>query len=87
MHRPADSNSNVSFNSLQSWSHHDGAIAILKVWNNNPSHDAPTFIMTQTRRGSIMSSLLRSLPIPQWIQNGRRFGEDKLELDYDRLAV
>ena len=34
-HRPGDLNSRISFKSLQSWSHHDGSMAILKIWNDN----------------------------------------------------
>jgi len=80
-------NSKKSFTSLQSWSHHDGAMAILKVWNDNRSHNTPTSIMKQTRRGLIRSSLLRNLPLPDWMLNGHRFGEHSRELDYDRIKV
>jgi hypothetical protein len=87
MHRPADVNSKDSFKSLQSWSHHDGAMAILKVWNDRPTYKTPTCIITQTRRGLIRSALLRNLPLPDWMLNGNRFGEHNLELGYDRIAV
>jgi hypothetical protein len=86
-HRPGDLNSKDSFKSLQSWSHHDGAMAILKVWNDNLSHNPATFIIKQTRRGLIKSSLLRNLPLPDWMLNGNRFGEHDLELDYDRIVI
>jgi hypothetical protein len=85
--RPGDLNSKDSFTSLQSWYHHDGAMAILKVWNDNLSHNTATFIMKQTRRGLIRSSLLRNLPLPDWMLNGKHFGEHDLELDYDRMVV
>jgi hypothetical protein len=85
-HRPDDLSSKDSFTSLQSWSHHDGAMAILKVWNDNLSHNTATFIIKQTRRGLIKSSLLRNLPLPDWMLNGNRFGEYGLELDYDRIV-
>lgn len=86
-HRPGDLNSKGPFTSLQSWSHHDGAMAILKVWNDNLSHNTATFIIKQTRRGLIKSSLLRNLPLPDWMLNGTRFGEHDRELDYDRIVV
>ena len=86
-HRPTGLNSKDLFTSLQSWSHHDGAMAILKVWNDNLSHNTATFIIKQTRRGLIKSSLLRNLPLPDWMLNGSRFGEHDLELDYDRIVV
>ncbi|MCJ1250423.1 hypothetical protein MMC30_007651 [Trapelia coarctata] len=86
-HRPGDLNSKDSFMSLQSWSHHDGAMAILKVWNDNLSHNTATIIIKQIRRGLIKSSLLRNLPLPDWMLDGNRFGEHDLELDYDRIVV
>ena len=85
--RPGDLNSKASFRSLQSWSHHDGAMAILKVWNDNLSHNSATIIIKQTRRGLIKSSLLRNLPLPDWMLDGNRFGEHGLELDHDRIVV
>lgn len=75
------------FTSFQRWSHYDGAKAILKLWNDNFSDNLPTAIVTQTRRDLIKSSLLRSVPLPDWIQDGSRFGEHGLELDYDRILV
>lgn len=86
-HRPGDLNSKNSFPSLPSWSHQDGLMAILKAWNNNPSRNNATLIIKQMRRGLIKSSLLRSLPLPDWLLNGERFGEHDLELDYDRIVV
>lgn len=87
-HRPGDLNSRDPFTSLQdSWCHHDGAMAILKIWNNNFSHNTATCIIKQTRRGLIKSYLLRNLPLPDWMQNGIRFGEHDLDLDYDRVIV
>lgn len=85
--RPGDLNSKDSSTSLQSWSHHDGAMAILKVWNDNLSHRTATFIIKQTRRALIKCSLLRNLPLPNWKLNGNCFGEHGLELDYDRIVV
>jgi len=87
MHHPPKVTSRNQFNSLQSWLHHDGAMAILKVWMDDPNHGPPTRIITQARRGLIKSCLIRNLPLPQWIQNGGHFGEDELELEYDRIAV
>ena len=86
-YRPGNLNSKDTSTSLQSWSHHDGAMAILKVWYDNPSHNTATSIIKQTRRGLIRSSLLRNLPLPDWMLDGSRFGEHDLELDYDRIVV
>lgn len=85
--RPADLRTQESFTSLRSWSHHDGAMAILKIWNDSLSHNAATQIIKHTRRGLIKSSLLRSLPLPDWMLNGKHFGEANLELEIDRIAV
>lgn len=87
IYRPSDLSSKNSFMSLQSWSHHDGAMAILKFWNDNMSHKTATLIIKQTRRGLIKSSLLRNLSLPDWMLNGNHFGEHDLELDYDRIVV
>lgn len=84
-HRLSEVDLKGSFTSL--WSHHDGAMAILKVWNEDPNHDPGTFIIKQTRRGLMRSSLLRNLPLPDWLLDGDRFGEHDGELDYDRIAV
>lgn len=85
-YRRGDHDQTGSSKSLQCWAHHDGAMAILKAWNDNI--DAPaTIVMKHTRRGLIKSSLLRNLSLPDWILNGERFGEHDLELEYDRIAV
>lgn len=88
MYRPADLNSKDSlFTSQQIWSHHDGSMAILKVWNDNLSHNTRSCIVRETRRGLIRSSLLRNRPLPDWLLNGDRFGEHNLGLEYDRIVV
>ena len=80
-------NAKSSFSSLPIWSHHNGAMALLKVWHDGPSHSHATYIMKQTRRGLIRSSLLRNLPLPDWMLDGEIFGERDLELNYDRIFV
>lgn len=72
-----------------SYLHHDGAMAVLKIWKNNEvGHRLPpTDIVKYTRRGLIKSTLLRHLAVPQWMADGGYFGEDGLELDYDRMIV
>ena len=76
-----------SFVSLQSWSHYDGIMAILKAWSDNLSQNPATFIIKHTRRQVIKLSLLRRYPLPNWILDGCQFGEHGLELDYDRIIV
>jgi len=86
-YRPGNLNSKKSITSLQSWSRHDGAMAILKVWNDKLSYNPATFIIKQTRRGLIKSCLLRNLPLPDWLLNCNRFGEHDVKLDYDCIAI
>lgn len=74
------------FLTIQSWYHHDGALAILKTWNDHLSPNA-TAIVKHSRRGMIQCSLLRNLPLPQWLWDGSRFGERDLELSLDRIFV
>lgn len=86
-YRPGDLDSENSAESLQSWFHHDGAMAILKVWTDNLDHSTATSTVRQTRRGLLRSSLLRKRPLPDWMLNGDRFGEWGLELEYDHIVV
>ncbi|KAE8164480.1 hypothetical protein BDV40DRAFT_310940 [Aspergillus tamarii] len=71
-----------------SFSHHDGALAILKVWNDRFSRDRPaTDVIKHTRRGVVRSALLRNTALPHWIHDGAFFGERGLELEYDRVII
>jgi hypothetical protein len=85
MHQPAHARLNEPFRSLHSWSHYDGAMAILKTWNDSLSHTAPSSIIKQARRGLVRSALLRDLPLPDWIMDGSRFGENGLDLGFDSV--
>ena len=85
IHRATEVDLKDSFTSLHSWSHHDGALAVLKVWKDDPNYRPTTLIIKQTRRGLIRSFLLRNLLLPDWIMDGSRFGEQNLELDFDRI--
>lgn len=89
IHRPSSLNSKTPFAMpLRSFSHHDGAMAVLKIWKNRLSYSHPaTDIIKQTRRGLIRSALLRNLALPEWMLKGSHFGEQGLELDYDRIIV
>ena len=75
------------FTTLPCWSHHDGAMAILKVWHDSPSQNGPTKIMKHTRRDLIKCFWIRNLPLPHWVLDGKTFGEHGLELEYDRIFV
>ena len=85
---PSDRSTPLSLvTSLPIWPHHNGAIAVLKLWHDRCGHNDATSIIKQTRRGAITSSLLRHLRLPGWIQDGKAFGERGLELNYDRIFV
>ena len=73
---------------LQSISHHDGALAILKIWKDRLSHIQPTTdVIKHTRRSIIKSALWRNLPLPKLILERTLFGEHGLELEYDSIVV
>lgn len=76
-----------SLNSVQSWSHYEGVMAILKYWNDKLSRNGRTCIVKHTRRQLIKSSLMRNIALPDCIANGETFGEHGLELDFDRIVV
>ena len=89
IHKSGHPNLRTTFNkSLRSFSHHDGALAILKVWSQQLKRGQPaTNVIKHTRRGLIRSALLRNLTVPEWMRDGAAFGEEGLELDYDGLIV
>ncbi len=73
---------------VQSFSHHDGGLAILKSWKKDMSARFPaTNVIKRTRRGMIRSAMLRNIALPDWILKGADFGEEGLELEYDCLVV
>lgn len=74
---------------LRSSSHHDGALAVLKAFRNRQgsgTQDIPD-IVKHTRRGMIKSALLRNRNLPEWIVEGKEFGEEGLELEKDSMLV
>ncbi|KAL8641098.1 MAG: hypothetical protein Q9226_008673 [Calogaya cf. arnoldii] len=87
IYRPGNPDLKQSFSSLPIWSHHKGAMAILRFWYDHLNRTPATTLIRDTRRGLIRSSLLRNLPIPDWMLDGTRFGERDLEQDYDRIFV
>jgi len=85
VHRPSQSNLKpLILSTLQSFSHHDGALAVLKFWRDRLSRVQPaTEVIKHTRRGLIRSAILRTLALPEWMMDGAIFGECGLELKYD----
>lgn len=87
IYRPGNPDLKHSFSSLPIWSHHKGAMAILRFWYDHLNRTPATSLIRDTRRGLIRSSLLINLRIPDWMLDGIRFGERDLEQDYDRIFV
>lgn len=89
VHSPNHLNLRTPFvTTLQSFSHQDGALAILKFWKDRLSQSQPaTDVIKHTRRSMIKSALMRNLGLPQWILEGASFGEHGLELDYDGIVI
>ena len=85
VHSNADNDSQKPFEYFSGWSHRDGSTAILKVWYDHLSHNAPGVIVKETRRGLIRSTFLRNIPVADWMLDGSRFGEQGLELEYDQI--
>jgi hypothetical protein len=60
----------------------------LKIWKSRLSHtQLATDVIKHSRRGLIRSAILRKLAIPEWMRDGTDFGEQGLELEYDRIVV
>jgi len=89
VHRPNPPNAKIPFSTrIRSFSHHDGALAVLKFWKERLSHSQPaTDAIKHTRRSMISSALLRYLALPEWLLEGTSFGEHGLELEYDRIVL
>lgn len=89
VHHPSHLSLETPFTmTLQSFSHHDGALAILKIWKERLSHSQlATDVIKHTRRSMIKSALMRNLALPAWMLEGAPFGEHGLELEYDAVVV
>ncbi|OAL34518.1 hypothetical protein AYO20_06148 [Fonsecaea nubica] len=89
MSRYEDSLHGRADNVPNSYLHHDGAAAILKIWRNQHPLEklSATSAVKYSRRGIIRSALLRYLSVPAWLEDGQPFGECGRDLDYDRIMV
>jgi hypothetical protein len=80
-------NSKTSFESSHTWSHHDGALAILRIWHDDPNRTTATSIIKHSRRDVIKSCILRAIPVPNWLSNGMIFGETTRETQCDSVTI
>ncbi|KAE9362964.1 hypothetical protein N431DRAFT_550744 [Stipitochalara longipes BDJ] len=79
-----------SFNSpgFTRFSHHSGALSILKIWKEQYSHLHPaTDVIRHSRQGLIRSALLGHIELPDWMVDGKIFGEQGLDLEYSRIVI
>ncbi|KAH8698638.1 hypothetical protein BGW36DRAFT_376526 [Talaromyces proteolyticus] len=85
---PANGSVESKCNKYTSFSHHDGALAVLKMWKEHLSHHQPVSnVIKHTRRGLIRSALLRKTALPECLINGAAFGERGIDLEYDNIVV
>lgn len=87
MHNTLVPDENNTLAELKSWSHHDGAMALLRLWHMHFRERDISMIVKQTRRGMLKSLLLRRMSVPDWLCEGHEFGEQGFELGYDSILV
>lgn len=77
----------ISFGeSVLSRLHHNGALAILKVWKERfGTYKPATNIMKHSRRALVWAAVLQGTPLPAWLQEGSHFGYWGLDLEHDRI--
>lgn len=79
---------NSTTSRFRSFSHHMGALSILKLWKEQYSHLHPaTDVIRHSRQGLIRSAVLRNADVPGWMVDGTVFGERGLDLEYHRIMI
>jgi hypothetical protein len=73
---------------FRSFSHHLGALSILKLWKEQYSHlHPPTDVIRHSRQGLVRSAVLRNAEVPEWMLDGTIFGEHGFDLEYHRIMI
>jgi len=85
IHRPAPNGSTVW--AVQSSSHIDGTIALLKFWKDHSAGKPASNLIKHARRAALKWAMIRNVEAPDWLQDGAAFGEEGFELDYDRILI
>ncbi|KAF2111288.1 hypothetical protein BDV96DRAFT_635007 [Lophiotrema nucula] len=68
--------------------HSEGLVAVLKHWKEKYSAKSPpTQIIKHARRVAMKLSLVRNSAMPEWLEDGRAFGEKGIELEYDWIMA
>ncbi|OJD15512.1 hypothetical protein AJ78_04243 [Emergomyces pasteurianus Ep9510] len=81
--------STASSHAIQTWAsrsfaHHDGALAVLKLRRQVPQRCSSALVLDKlVRRQLTRSLLLRSIPLPPWLEDGSEYGEHGSALELD----
>jgi hypothetical protein len=79
---------NSIYSRVRGFSHHMGALSILKLWKEQYSHlHPPTDVIRHSRQGLIRSAVLRNAKVPEWMLDGTIFGERGFDLEYHRIMI
>ncbi|OJD24888.1 hypothetical protein ACJ73_03743 [Blastomyces percursus] len=79
----------ASSHAIQAWAsrsfaHHDGALAVLKLRRQRQNRTGAALVLDKLVRRQLMRSLLlRSLPLPSWLEDGFEYGEYGFALGLD----
>lgn len=72
----------------KSFAHHDGAMAVLNLRRQLSERSRNSVDLDKlVRRQLIRTLLLRSMPLPMWMRDGKHYGEEGVALDLDRCMV
>jgi hypothetical protein len=72
----------------RSFTHHDGAMAVLNLRRQLDQRTNCSMELDKLVRRQLMRSLLlRSMPLPSWLQDGSQYGEHGFALELDRCMV
>ena len=84
----ADRSPTSIMSSLKSFAHHDGSLALLRLWkDSNAQSKQANDVVMHTRRGILRSCLLRGSTVPEWLHDGASYGEHGTDLEYDDVIV
>ncbi|KLJ12977.1 hypothetical protein EMPG_12076 [Blastomyces silverae] len=83
----------ASSHAIQTWAsrsfaHHDGALAVLRLRRQRQQRTGAALALDKLVRRQLMRSLLlRSLPLPSWLEDGFEYGEYGFALELDTCLV
>ncbi|PGH31932.1 hypothetical protein GX50_05260 [[Emmonsia] crescens] len=72
----------------RSFAHHDGALAVLNLRRQARQRTSSALALDKlVRRQLLKSLLLRSMPLPPWLEDGFEYGEHGFALELDNCLV